>query len=92
MKESVIYQAIVEKGRAEGRGKGRMEEARRILLLLGGSRFGEPVSEVVAAVNALTDVQKLEELAVRLLQAASWQELLGLNGPGRRGRSRSKTP
>jgi hypothetical protein len=92
MKESVTYQAIIEEGMVEGRRRGRMEEARRILLLVGGSRFGEPPSEVVAGVNAITDLQKLEELAVRLLQAASWEELLGLNGPGRRGRSRKKTP
>jgi predicted transposase YdaD len=87
MKESVTYQAIIEEGKAEG----KAEEARKILLLQGRSRFGEPSSKAVAALDALTDVQKLEELTVRLLQAASWADLLGLNGPSRRGRGRRKT-
>jgi hypothetical protein len=87
MKESVTYQAILE----EGRLKGELEEARKVLLLQGRSRFGEPSAEALAAVNGLTDVQKLEELTVRLLQATTWHDLLGLNGPSRRGRGRKKT-
>ena len=79
-----------EDGLAKGLAKGEIDEARKILLLQGRSRFGEPSPEVVAAVNAVTEVQKLEELTVRLLQAASWQELLGLNGQDRPGRSRKK--
>ena len=79
MKESVTYQAIIE------------EEARKMLLLQGRSRFGKPSPQVVAALNALTDVSRLEELGVRLLNVSSWEELLGLNGPGRRRRSRKKT-
>jgi hypothetical protein len=83
MKESVTYQAIIEEGEER--------EARKMLLLMGRSCFGEPPPEVVAALDALTDVSRLEELGVRLLQASSWQELLGLNGPSRRRRGRKKT-
>ncbi len=94
MKESVTYQAILkeglEEGIKEGLTEGSIKEARKILLLQGRSRFGEPSAEARAAVNALTDVQKLEDLIVRLLQANSWQELLGLGGSGRRGRNRKK--
>jgi hypothetical protein len=72
MEESVIYQKIIRKGKAE--------EARKILLLQGRSRFGEPSPEVVARLDAVTDISRLEELTVRLLQATSWQELLGWNG------------
>ena len=82
MKESVTYQAIIEEGEAN--------EARKILLLLGRNRFGEPSTEDMSALNALTDVQKLEEMTVRLLEATSWHELLGMNGPGRRGRGRKR--
>lgn len=85
MKESVTYQAILEEGLTEG----KVEKARKILLLQGRSRFGEPPPEAVATLDALTDVQKLEELTVPLLQVSSWQELLGLNCPTRRGRRRS---
>ncbi|MGH7226091.1 MAG: DUF4351 domain-containing protein [Gemmataceae bacterium] len=76
MEESVTYQAILRKGEAKGQAK----EARRMLLLQGRSRFGEPTPEVVAAVDALADVEKLEQLGVKLLQVSSWQELLGWNG------------
>ena len=76
MKESVTYQAILEEGKAE--------EARKILLLLGGDRFGEPSAKVQAALNSLADVSRLEELTVRVKHAASWQELLGPAIPRRR--------
>jgi hypothetical protein len=91
MKESVTYRAILEEGEAQGLTKGKIEEARKMLLLQGQSQFGEPPPEVVAALNALTDVSRLEELGVRLLRVSSWEELLGLNGAGRRGRGRKKT-
>lgn len=91
MKESVTYQAIIEEGEAKGKAKGEANEARKILLLQGRDRFGEPPAGAVAALDAVTDVQKLEELALRLLHASSWQELLGLNGVGRRSRGRKKT-
>ena len=86
MEESVTYQAVIRKGEA----RGKTEEARKMVLLMGRSRFGEPPPEAVAALEALTDVSQLEELGVRLLQATSWQELLGLNGPSRRRRGRKK--
>jgi predicted transposase YdaD len=96
MKESVTYQAIIEEGEARGEAKGKAEgeasEARKILLLQGRKRFGDPPAEAAAALEGLTDVSKLEELSVRLLQASSWQELLGLKGAGRRARGRGKTP
>jgi hypothetical protein len=87
MEESVTYQAIIRKGEAKGEAK----EVRKILLLQGRARFGEPPAEVLAALEGMSDVPKLEELTVRLLQASSWQELLGLKGSSRRGRGRGKT-
>lgn len=80
MKESVTYQAIIEEGEAK--------EARKMILLLGRSKFGEPSAEAEAALNGLSEVSQLEALGVRLLRASSWEELLGLNGPSRRSRGR----
>jgi hypothetical protein len=77
-------------GRTKGLAEGEVQEARRILLLQGRSRFGEPSSQALAAIEALADVRQLEDLSVRMLEASSWQELLGSNGPGRPGRSRKK--
>jgi predicted transposase YdaD len=71
MKESVTYQAILEEG--------EVKEARKLLLLLGRDQFGEPSAEVQTALDALTDVSRLEELTLRLKHVSSWQELLGLH-------------
>ena len=87
MRESVTYQAILEEGKAEGKAegeaKGRAEEARRILLLLGRDQFGEPDPGVQAALEAVGDVNRLEELTVQLKHAATWKELIGLPGSRR---------
>lgn len=76
MKESATYQAILDEGRSEGREEGRVEEARRMLLLLGGERFGPPDARVRAALDAMDSVEQLERLSQRLLKVESWDELL----------------
>lgn len=82
MEESVTYQAIVRKGRELG----RVEELRRMLLLQGAEKFGSLDASAEAAVEAVTDIDRLEQLAVHLLRAGSWDELLTLPkpAPGRR--------
>jgi hypothetical protein len=75
MEESTTYQAIVRKG--------RLAEARHMLLRLGGKRFGPADEATTAALNAIEDVQRLEELCERILEVSSWQELLS---PSRRRR------
>jgi predicted transposase YdaD len=80
MKESTTYQAILREGREEGLGAGRdvgrLEEARAILLRLGTRRFGPPAEPVRAALEAITDTERLEALTVRVLDVESWDELL----------------
>ncbi len=55
---------------------GRTEEARKLLLRLGGKRFGAPDAQSRTALEAITSLEALEQLAERLLEAESWQELL----------------
>jgi predicted transposase YdaD len=83
MKESVTYQAIMAKGIAQG----LAEEARRILLVQGEDRFGAPDAATRAALEAITDVAQLEQLARRLLHVSSWPELLPPSRPRRRRRT-----
>jgi hypothetical protein len=78
MEESSTYRAIVQKGRELGLEQGRTEEARSILLLQGETRFGAPNAATRAAINTITDLAQLHELAVRVMSAASWQDLLSL--------------
>jgi predicted transposase YdaD len=79
MKESSTYQAILDEGRAEGRAEGetigRIEEALKVLLLLGGKQFGPPNASTRATIEA-ADLERLERLTERLLDVSSWDELL----------------
>ncbi len=44
--------------------------------LQGEAKFGPPDDATRAAINAMSDLERLDELAVRLMNAASWQELV----------------
>ena len=59
-------------------------EAKNFLLRLGRKRFGPQDARSAAAVDALDDVQQLEQLGERVLEVQSWQELLQLPAPRRR--------
>ena len=90
MKESVTYQAILEEGKAEGVAKGKAEEARKMLLLQGRDQFGEPSAKILALLDTMTDLGRLEALMIRLLHVKTWEELLGVNGTTRPPRGRRK--
>src|SRR5262249_35099505 len=57
--------------------EGELAEARKFLLRLGEDHLGPPGAHVTAAVEAITDVERLEALGKRLLRAESWEDLLG---------------
>jgi hypothetical protein len=74
MHESPTYQAILK----EGRNEGRVAEAQRLLLMLGGNRFGEPDEATRGAVEAIHDVERLERMTMRVHDAniPDWEGLL----------------
>ncbi len=80
MKESSTYQYTLEEGRVEGRveglEQGRLEEARHLLLLMGSKRFGEADASTQATLDKINSQQILEQLAMRLFEVESWNELL----------------
>jgi hypothetical protein len=84
MEESTTYQAIIRKGVALGEVKG----AQHVLLSLGEEPFGPPDAAVLAAVQAITDVERPAALAKRIREVQSWQELLSLPAAGPRPRRR----
>ena len=67
-KESVTYQKILSEGRAEG--------AKRILKRLGSKRLGKPEPRIEAEIDAIADLEKLEQLSDRVLEVTDWEELL----------------
>jgi predicted transposase YdaD len=72
MRDSTTYQGILEEGRVEGRAEGSL----RVLLRLGRKRFGEPDAATLTQLQAITDLDRLDRMAERMMEAASWQELL----------------
>ncbi len=80
MKESVTYQEILNEGRMEG----RVEEARRLLLQLGERFFQQPPNpQTRAALDAIQIPDTLEQLALGLAEAKSWEELVPTPKPSR---------
>jgi hypothetical protein len=70
MQESVTYQKILRDG--------RVEEARRLLLMQGTERFHEPDAATVATIEGIRDIDRLEALCKRILKqdVRYWNELL----------------
>jgi predicted transposase YdaD len=80
MNEAAMYQLILEegleKGLEKGREEGRLEEARKLLRRLGERRLGPMSPEIRAGIEAITDVNRLDELIDRLEAVSSWAELM----------------
>lgn len=72
MEESVTYQAILRKGRAEG----RIVEARQLLLRMGQKCLGPAGPQTVAVIEAIAELERVELLVDHLLDVSSWGELL----------------
>jgi hypothetical protein len=72
MRESDTYLAILDEGRDEG----RLEQTRKMILRQGRELFGEPDKTTTATINALSDLERLERMSVRLVRASGWEEIL----------------
>lgn len=83
MEDSVAYQMIMEKGVEKGikegieQGKkvGAVESLRHLLLLQATARFGEPAPEIQQQLQAMDDVEQLEQLGLRIQTVDSWEQL-----------------
>jgi predicted transposase YdaD len=71
MRESSVYQGLLQEGRAEG----RAEEARRILLRQGEIRFGLADAASRTMLETIAELERLERLTERVLKVSSWKEL-----------------
>jgi predicted transposase YdaD len=68
MEESSVYQALIAKGKLLGE--------RELLLEAGSEKFGPPNETTLAALNSITEQDRLKRLARRLLAASTWDEWL----------------
>jgi hypothetical protein len=90
MQESTTYQAIFRKGWEQGleearreqwvlgHEEGRTEGAQRLLIRQGIKRFGKPDTAILAAIEAVRDVERLEALCERIIDpdVRDWDNLL----------------
>jgi flagellar biosynthesis/type III secretory pathway protein FliH len=81
-----------QQGLQQGREEGTVTEAKRLLLLLGESRFGPPDARTQAALESIADVRRLEELSVLVQNVDGWHTLLGLPRSRRRNGMRRSNP
>ncbi len=75
MRESTIYQAILREGRQEAFQEA-LEEGRALLIHLGTKRFGSPTSATTERLNSIHEREQLNQLTERVMDVASWDELL----------------
>ena len=64
------------RGEVRGAARGKEEEARNLLLRLGTKRFGEPGKSVRARIEAISQIEALEQLVERTVDVEAWQDLL----------------
>jgi hypothetical protein len=76
MKESATCQAILDEGRTQGRAEGAVQASKKILLALGTKRYGTPSAKTRSAIEVITSVEQLEQLATRVDDMATWDDLL----------------
>jgi hypothetical protein len=76
MEDSVTYQAIIQEGVAKGERQGKLREARTLVLNLARRRFGPPPAEIQAALERISDLERLENMHGRVLDVSGWEELL----------------
>jgi len=71
-----IAQSIYQEGKLDGRQEGALGHARSSLVRTGRKRFGQADDAVIAKVNALDDLDRLDRMAERLMEVESWDEVL----------------
>lgn len=68
LEESTTYQATIRKG--------EIRAHQRDLLRIGGRRFGPAKPEIENALRAIVDCERLDRMVGRVLDVATWEELL----------------
>lgn len=70
--------AVTTAGGSDGASDDRVRQTQALLLRLGRERFGPPPHGVDARIRGIKDLPRLEGLAMRVLQARSWEALLSV--------------
>lgn len=76
MEESTTYQAILQKGKEEGKQEGALKHTQELLVQIGTRSLGSPSDTVKGQIEAITDLKRLDALVLQAPMAKSWEELL----------------
>lgn len=71
MRESVVYQQILQEGRVEGRVEGRAEGGRQLLIRQLARKFGPLPDTLLQQIESIAEPARLEELADAVIDATS---------------------
>ena len=72
LKESSFSRPYFE----EGEKRGELSGAKKVLIRQGQARFGRLNKATRAKIESIDDLEQLEALSVKLLNAANWTDLL----------------
>ena len=76
LKESSFSRPYFEEGEKAGEKRGQIAEAKKIVIDLGQERFGRLNKATCAKIESIDDLERLEALIKKTLNAASWTDLL----------------
>ena len=68
MRDSDTYMMIIDEGREE--------EVKRLIRLAGEKKFGSASEAILAQINGITDLERLERIMLRVFEVPNWQDLL----------------
>jgi hypothetical protein len=68
MRESDTYLAILDEG--------QVKRGRKDILLVGAERLGPPDESAKTRLEGITDLERLDRMLLRSVEAASWEEIL----------------
>ncbi len=71
-----MEQTIAEGWLEEGEAKGAARQTRKMIVKYGKKALGEPDQMIIASLDSISDVERLERIYDRIDEAKSWAELL----------------
>ena len=73
---TTIAQEMMREGEARGEARAEVKVRRSILLRLARRKFGPPSEDVLADLDSLTDIDRLDRMTDRLEEFSSWDDMI----------------
>jgi hypothetical protein len=76
VEESTVVNEWIAKGEKRGIAIGEIRQTQQLIVRLGVKRFGPPLTDIEATVQAIQDRARLEQIADRIDEASDWADLV----------------